>query len=285
VDHQAQREWERAAGRPAATAAFLAAVLTVVSFAIRAPYSRDAAAKHARHLKGLVSYDKHASTLLVSAVIGVVALLLLAVVLFYLYRASRYRRPEIPAFIAPLILIAPVCLGAGLLAAHFDLKHIAHDFLQSGPRTDARAKHALENTSPVVTALNLAGGLGVALSLVLTNVNALRVGLVSRFVGIVGVIVGALQVLPLLPQFVLEMFWLGALGLVFLDRWPGGRGPAWDSGEAIPWPTAAERAEERAGEAAPLEEDAAPEPGPEAAPEPERPAHPRSKKRKRKRRR
>jgi hypothetical protein len=283
VEHQAQLEWERAAGRPAAAAAFLAAALTVVSFAIRAPYSRDAAAKHARHLKGLVSYDKHASTLLVSAVIGLVALLLLAVVLFYLYRASRYRRPEIPGFIAPLIIIAPICLGAGLLAAHFDLKHIAHDYVSSGPRTDARAKHMLENTSPVVTALNLAGGLGVALSLVLTNVNAMRVGLVGRFLGIVGVIVGALQVLPLLPQFVLEMFWLGALGLAFLDRWPGGRGPAWDSGEAIPWPTAAERARERAGELPPVEEEEAEDTA--GAPEPERPAHPRSKKRKRKRRR
>ncbi|MEJ7715557.1 MAG: hypothetical protein WKF40_07580 [Thermoleophilaceae bacterium] len=28
--------------------------------------------------------------------------------------------------------------------------------------------------------------------------------------------------------------------MLFLDRWPNGRGPAWSAVEAIPWPTAAE---------------------------------------------
>ena len=45
------------------------------------------------------------------------------------------------------------------------------------------------------------------------------------------------------------MFWLGALGLLFIGRWAGGRGPAWETGTAEPWPSAAERR----GEAAPPE--------------------------------
>ena len=36
------------------------------------------------------------------------------------------------------------------------------------------------------------------------------------------------------------MFWTVALGVLFLDRWPNGRGPAWSVVEAIPWPTAAQ---------------------------------------------
>ena len=38
---------------------------------------------------------------------------------------------------------------------------------------------------------------------------------------------------------IIQAFWLGALGLLFLGNWPGGRGPAWETGEADPWPSAA----------------------------------------------
>ncbi|MCL6441315.1 MAG: tripartite tricarboxylate transporter permease [Thermoleophilum sp.] len=90
---------------------------------------------------------------------------------------------------------------------------------------------------PVIVALAFVGTLLVAASIVFANVVAMRAGLVSRFLGIVGIIVGALHVLPLAggPQ-ILQVFWLGALALLFLDRWPGGRGPAWSSGQAEPWP-------------------------------------------------
>jgi hypothetical protein len=53
--------------------------------------------------------------------------------------------------------------------------------------------------------------------------------------------------------------------MLFLGRWPGaaGRGPAWETGEAIPWPSAAERRAEAAGVAqaealTPPEEDTRP---------------------------
>ena len=82
----------------------------------------------------------------------------------------------------------------------------------------------------------------MALSYVLVSMNAMRAGLLSRFMGILGVIVGALLVLPLLPgggNF-LQLFWVVALGFLFLGRWPNGRGPAWDVVEPVPWPTAAD---------------------------------------------
>jgi hypothetical protein len=113
--------------------------------------------------------------------------------------------------------------------------------------------------------------------------------MLSRFLGIIGVIVGGLYVLPLFggPQIV-QLFWLGALAMLVLGFWPGGRGPAWETGEAAPWPTAAERRglapRGRDGEdEAPAEADDAPDEEPEPAepePVPERPA---SRKRKRKR--
>src|SRR3954462_473184 len=77
--------------------------------------------------------------------------------------------------------------------------------------------------------------------------HAMRAGLLSRFMGILGVIVGALTAIPILGGApVVQLFWLVALGILFLDRWPQGRGPAWEAVEEIPWPTAQDRRAELA---------------------------------------
>ena len=116
---------------------------------------------------------------------------------------------------------------------------------------------------------------------------ARRVGLLSPFMGILGVIAGALLVLQLAPQIatIIVAFWLGALGLLYLGRWPGGRGPAWESGRSEPWPSAAERRGlVQPGEAERDEpETAAAEPAALEEPEPARWSGRASRKRKRKR--
>jgi hypothetical protein len=49
-----------------------------------------------------------------------------------------------------------------------------------------------------------------------------------------------LKLMPLVPE-IIQAFWLGAVGALYLGNWPGGRGPAWETGQADPWPTAAQR--------------------------------------------
>jgi hypothetical protein len=73
-----------------------------------------------------------------------------------------------------------------------------------------------------------------------------------------------------------QIFWLGAMGVLFMNRWPGGRGPAWETGEAEPWPVP----EGRGGLFAPRP---APEPEPEPQPAPEPVKRPASRKRKKRR--
>jgi hypothetical protein len=127
------------------------------------------------------------------------------------------------------------------------------------------------------------------------------VGLLTRFMGILGVIVGV-AVAPILPidqQGIIRVFWLAALGLLFLGRWPSGTPKAWVTGEAEPWPTQQQLRERR--EAARAERDerapssggrsSTPKTPPPAAPSPRRPDpaaagsdHSASKKKKRKRR-
>jgi hypothetical protein len=72
---------------------------------------------------------------------------------------------------------------------------------------------------------------------------ARRAGLMSQFMSILGVVAGALMVLQLMPLVpeVTRAFWLGAVGALFLGSWPGGRGPAWETGQPDPWPSAADR--------------------------------------------
>jgi hypothetical protein len=136
------------------------------------------------------------------------------------------------------------------------------------------------------------GGLTMAAAFVLVSLNAMRVGLLTRLFGGIGIFIGVLVVLPvpLLSQ-VLQPLWLFALSWLFLQRWPGGMPPAWQTGRAEPWPSAAEMREQRQRAAAGGAPAKRGKPAPEVtggdAPEaPQRPAkpHPSSKKRKRKRR-
>jgi hypothetical protein len=279
VSHEAQLDWERRTGRLAAIAAFVSVALLVGYVVLQQAVAlKDRPGNSAEFLPAI---DKHAGPWVAASVLQGLSILALAVVLWYLFSATRYRQPALPGWAVYILFVAAVLLAVASVASALSQLDIADRFLASANHSKKHADDLLGDRSTVSVALGAAGSLGMALSLVLINVNAMRVGLVSRFLGIIGVIVGGLQILPLLPPFVLQIAWLGAIGLVFLDRWPAGRGPAWESGEAIPWPTAAQRAAARMED----EDAAAPELEPEPAPEPTAPSPQRSKKRKRKRRR
>jgi hypothetical protein len=113
----------------------------------------------------------------------------------------------------------------------------------------AAVRAPITESGLLVTAqlINLPGLLALAIGIVLVSLNAMRTGLVTRFMGVLGMITGALLVFPLgSPLPIVQCFWLLMLGVLFLGRWPGGTPPAWRSGEAMPWPSAAQVREERA---------------------------------------
>src|SRR5205085_4132755 len=80
-------------------------------------------------------------------------------------------------------------------------------------------------------------------------VSAMRVGLLTRFLGYLGVISAVLFVIPLVPVPIVQAYWLGALAMLFAGRSPNGTPPAWQSGEAMPWPSPAEMREQRVRDA------------------------------------
>ena len=166
--------------------------------------------------------------------------------LYYLYKAAVARRPEGGlAMFWPIGLLAAVLLSVAAVTGYFDAISTASDFVD-GAQTAARADDlAGELSSTVTKAIGSAGGLCLGLTYLLLSLNAMRAGLLSRFMGILGIIAGMLVVIPILPGAFIQLFWIVALGMLFLGRWPNGRGPAWDVVEPIPWPTAADVAAAR----------------------------------------
>jgi len=232
-----QLEWEARNGPKAAAAAFVSGAFTLASLVLqRALVGGGAASERA----GLLRIHEHQSGLLLSLVAQAVSVFVLVAALSYLVRAVLARRPEGLKFLWPLIALAPVLLTIGAVLTQLDLGHIADEFVSKGPQNNGRAKDLIDGRGTASGLIASAGTLCLALSYVLVSVNAMRAGLLSRFMGIVGIIAGALLVIPLLPGSVIQLFWVIALGVLFLNRWPNGRGPAWSKVEPIPWPSAAQ---------------------------------------------
>jgi hypothetical protein len=108
-------------------------------------------------------------------------------------------------------------------------------------REDDAASNAISDASvtPIATILSFGGGLLLAIALFYTCLWAMRVGLLSRFWGSLGM---ALGIAMLIGFIILAAVWFLYLGLLFLGFLPGGKPPAWEEGEAVPWATPGERA-------------------------------------------
>jgi hypothetical protein len=325
VGKQEQLQWERKWAPFAAAAAFLAAVLPIASTIWASSLLGSIPGANSEDIFLRRVHD-NASGYVAAGVVTSLGTLALAPVLAYLYQAIKARRSQIPRIALILALLAPlVAAGAGV-ARQAVLANTANDFVQHPPPppkvTPAEqtklnnlrgkdyadeleklaakpARDKLKSGSVTTVAyIGLVANLLLGVAFVLIGLHAMRSGLLSRFMGILGVIVGALTAIPILGGApVVQLFWLIAMGILFLNRWPQGRGPAWDAVEEIPWPTAQQRrdalAPAGATEGRPARGAKAAEPEAEPADvqhtrEAARPrpsaTHPRSKKRKRKRR-
>jgi hypothetical protein len=87
----------------------------------------------------------------------------------------------------------------------------------------------------------------LAIAFVLVALNAMRVGLLTKFLGYLGMAAAAASLLLIgsAPALLIEVFWLLAVGYLLAGRWPNGDPPAWRTGQAEPWPSSAEMRERR----------------------------------------
>ena len=322
-----QLQWERKWGPYAAASALVAAVLPIASTIWASSLLGSLPSSNSEDLF-LNRVHDHATGYVAAGVVTSIGTLALAPVLFYLYQAINARRPQIPRIALILAVAAPLVAGGAGVARQAVLAHTADQYVLHPPpppkitATESKkleglkgkdysneiekvaskpARDKLKSGSVTTVAyIGLIANLLLGVAFVLIGMHAMRSGLLSRFMGILGVIVGALTAVPILGGApVVQLFWLVAMGILFLNRWPQGRGPAWDAVEEIPWPTAQDRRDAIAGSddqpprarggwrqraAEPEEEEPEVHPTREAARPRPSSTHPRSKKRKRKRR-
>ncbi len=127
---------------------------------------------------------------------------------------------------------------------------------ERGKTEDDEAENAIGEASivPIVTGLGLAGSLGLVVAFFYTGLWAMRTGLLSRFWGALGMAAGITFLLG--PLFLIGLVWLAYFALMVIGKVPGGQPPAWAAGEAVPWPTAGEKAAAELEPAAGAGEDA-----------------------------
>ena len=272
-----QLAWERRLALPTAAAALLAAVLVIAYQVIIQTAVVEDRPRTKAFPDLLLGIHAHPTAFVIAGVIQAIGYALLGIVLWYLFRATRHRRPELQSQFIGLVYLGPVMFAIGSVLSAIDRIDLADKFAAGAPIVGQagqdRAEDLANDASIVGAVIQQVGLLSIAIMFVLVCLNAMRVGLLNRFQGIIGIVVGALFILPLFPgaPLVLQTFWLGSIGAILLNRWPGGRGGAWDTGEAEPWPSSMQRRALAAAE----EEEASSSPAGEA------PARRSSRKRKR----
>ena len=237
-------------------------------------------------------YDTNAVKVILVSVLLALAAIAMGLALSHLYRSTKARRPQMPSVAIVTAIAGASIVAVSEIAIAISVVVEVHKLAAGAHPTAAAARDALEpSTALVGGALRQLGVVILGAGWIIIALNAMNVGLLTRFMGVLGIIVGGLFIIPLgasLP--IVQAFWLIALGALFLGYWPPGLPPAWVTGEAQPWPTQQELRDQRTERQAASEPSRPsrrqrPEPPETPAPEaPVRPAHSSSKKRKRKRR-
>jgi hypothetical protein len=198
--------------------------------------------------------SQHAFALIAGSTLKAISLVVLTLVVLLLLDATRFRRPETWSAARPLVLVGGIALAAVSLLHQIAGAVQAHNFAVGHDFTSHAVEQALTQGAINVGSqyLDLLAALALTAGMIAVSVNAIRVGLLTRWMGVIGIFSGVLIFLPIggATLEIVPAFWLLALGILYMGRWPNGEPPAWTTGEARPWPTPAERrAEREAGEA------------------------------------
>jgi hypothetical protein len=106
---------------------------------------------------------------------------------------------------------------------------------------DDLAKHLIDNSTllQVGSLVRFIGLLTLVFALVYIPLWAMRTGLLTRFWAMLGLALGVSLLLVPVGIFGLVL-WFAVIGLMLAGWWPTPLPPAWEAGEAIPWPSRSE---------------------------------------------
>lgn len=189
----------------------------------------------------------HATVPIIGAVIYGIGSLLIFGAFVYLFKATRARNPRFTQLALVAGAAGIVMFAVGRTTAEISRYIGASGFAGGGNQA---ASEALTGGSFFVAQIIWQlGAFAAGFGFVLLGLNAMRAGLLTRFMGVLAMIVGVTFILPIDQQGVIRAFWLIALGFLLALKWPGGAPKAWLTGEAEPWPSATEQRAQRAAAA------------------------------------
>jgi hypothetical protein len=188
-------------------------------------------------------FSHHAFALIAGSVMVAIALGLLTLILLVLLDATRFRRPQTWSAARPLVLGGGVAVAAVSLAHQLATAIETHSFAVGHDFSNHAVEQALTKgvANQVIDYIDLLAGLALAAGMIAVMINAVRVGLLPRWMSFLGMFAAILIFLPIggAELQLVPAFWIVMMGILFGGRWPNGEPPAWKAGEAVPWPTRA----------------------------------------------
>jgi hypothetical protein len=253
ADPQENLEWEHKNRWWAIVGALVGAVLPLAGLFL-AP--KPKANEVPELTSALIYFNAHATGFVLSQVVISLGTIGTGALLVYLYHATKGRRPQLQGAARVLAIAGPILLTIGGIAGQVYLAQKSADFVK-GPKTDPEANKILTGGVRVATgSAGIAGQFALGFAFVMISLNAMRAGLLTRFMGILGILVGVFPVLLSLlastlsgtasgPAPIVQFFWLGAIAYLISGRWPNGLPKAWSTGKEEPWPSSQEMKEQR----------------------------------------
>jgi hypothetical protein len=192
---------------------------------------------------GVRFVSHHSFPLIAGSLLAAVAVVALVLILLTLLDATRFRRPETWRAARPLALYGGIAVAIVSVGHQVVSAILTHNFASGHDLSAHAVDDALTQGTAnlIVDYMSLLAGLSLAVGMISVSINAMRVGLLPRWMGVVGTITGLLIFLPIggAELQVVPAFWMVMVGILFIGRWPNAEPPAWKAGEARPWPSRA----------------------------------------------
>jgi hypothetical protein len=191
----------------------------------------------------LILAHHRATQNIISAILDALGLFCVAGLLYWLHRAAKARAPQLQPIVRYVAVIGPIVAGIMSVIYIIVVTSKANTFVSTGTQGYMEAKQLTTGSGFLVIPLvQMLGNLMLTVGCIWTSLSAMRVGLFPKIVGYAGVVSGALFLFGAnvgALSIVIQGFFLGAVAVVLIGRWPQGDPPAWEAGVAVPWPQTA----------------------------------------------
>lgn len=248
MSREAILAWEARWARPVAVAT-LTAILLIIAAILVASQGVGGGSGESELLRNV---QDHRSDQLLSSILQALGVGLLAAPLYFLFRAANARSDRMRGQLVGVVVAAPLFLAvlailSGLSTLHAAAEFVTHEVPHltakgiglSSDKANEAANDAITEAPlrSLAAGFAIGGQLGFLVAMIYTALYAMRTGLLNRFWGALGIALGAVSFI----FFQFTLLWFVYLALLLLGWLPGDKPPAWQAGEAVPWPTAGER--------------------------------------------